>query len=184
MADTGYKIRNPQGIYFITFAVVEWVDVFSRKQYAELVHESLKYCIHNKGLRLHAYCLMTNHLHLILSAEDGYSLSAIVRDFKKYTAQQLLKSIEENRQESRRDWMLWIFRAAAKSNSKNSHYQFWRQNNQPKALETNAFMEEKLRYVHENPVVAGYVNRPEDWVWSSAGAYAGKTADIPLYFIR
>ncbi len=71
MKDDGYKIRDGHGVYFITFAVVQWVDVFSRYCYAETVINSLRYCINKKGLRLHAWCIMTTHLHLIVSAENG-----------------------------------------------------------------------------------------------------------------
>ena len=50
MSEGGYKIRNQQGLHFITFAVVEWVDVFSRKEYCEILLTSLEYCIKEKGL--------------------------------------------------------------------------------------------------------------------------------------
>jgi putative transposase len=103
MLNSGYKIRNPEGIYFVSFATVEWVDVFTRNQYAGMVVESLQYCIAQKGLRLHAWCLMSNHLHLILSAQEGFSVSDLLRDFKKYTSARIIKAIEENKQESRRD---------------------------------------------------------------------------------
>ena len=184
MLSSGYKIRNPEGIYFVTFATVAWVDVFTRKQYADIVVESLAYCIKYKGLHLHAWCLMSNHLHLILSAQSNYSVSDILRDFKKYTASQIIKAIEENKQESRRDWMLWIFREAGRQNPKNTNYQFWRQDNHPKELETNAFMDEKLEYIHQNPVQAGFVSRPEDWLYSSARIYAGEGGMLPLVLLE
>ena len=65
MKDDGYKIRDEFGVYYLTFAVVEWVDVFSRKTYADIVLNSLKYCIENKQLKLFAWYIMTNHIHLI-----------------------------------------------------------------------------------------------------------------------
>lgn len=182
--DSGYKFRNPEGIYFVTFAVVEWVDLFSRKYYVQIVLDSLAYCIKNKGLRLHAYCILTNHLHLIISAKTGQNLADILRDLKKFTSRQLIQAIEQNKAESRRNWMLWIFKAAARKNARNSSYQLWRQNNQPKELVTNHFMQEKLNYVHNNPVAAGYVYQPEDWCWSSARAYSGELSELPLCFIE
>lgn len=103
--DSGYKIRNQNGIYFVTFAVVEWVDVFTRKMYADMVVESLRFCQCEKGLRIHAWCIMSNHIHLIISAEEN-SLSDILRDFKKFTSRKVIKAIEENLLESRRNWML------------------------------------------------------------------------------
>ena len=79
----GYKIRNQTETHFITFAVVYWIDVFSRKQYRDIVVDSLRYCQQNKGLILHAWVIMSNHVHFIISAQDDSKLSDILRDFKK-----------------------------------------------------------------------------------------------------
>ncbi len=116
---------------------------------------------------------MLNHLHLIVSATEGFALSAILRDFKKFTSKGILKPIEQNPQEGRRNWMLWLFKAAGEKNSKNTKYQFWQQNNHPIALESNQFKEEKLYYRHQNPVTAGLVAEPQHYMYSSALDYAG-----------
>lgn len=180
----GYKISNPEGIYFITFAVVEWVDVFTRKEYAEVVVDSLKYCQKEKGMIIYALCLMSNHMHLICSEKEGFCLSDILRDFKKFTSSTIIKMIKENKSESRRNWMLWIFKSQGEKNRKNTNNQFWRQNNKPKELVSNKFMDEKLNYIHENPVDAGVVNRPEDYVWSSARNYCGEQGLIEVEFLE
>ena len=130
MSEGGYKIRNQGAIHFITFAVVEWVDVFTRKDYRDIVLDSLRHCQQKKGLLLHSWCIMSNHLHLIVSAKDN-NLSDILRDFKKFTSKQLIAAIENNPTESRKDWMLNIFREQGQRNSRNTNYQFWRQDNQP-----------------------------------------------------
>ncbi len=85
MKDDGYKIRDQYAVHFITFAVVEWIDVFTRRSYADIVLDSLRYCIANKGLKVHAWCIMSNHVHMIVSPPDG-NLSDILRDFKKFTS--------------------------------------------------------------------------------------------------
>ena len=121
MQAEGYKIRDQYGIYFITFATAQWVDVFSRNCYVEIVLDSLRYCIEEKGLNVHAWCLMSNHLHLILSCKNG-NLSDVLRDFKEYTSGMITKEIERNPQESRRSWMLWILKQAGTNNSKNNQY--------------------------------------------------------------
>ncbi len=90
MKDDGYKIRDQYAVHFITFAIVEWVDVFTRRIYADIVLESLRYCIKNKGFKVHAWCIMSNHVHLIISSPGG-NLSGILRDFKKFTSKQSLK---------------------------------------------------------------------------------------------
>lgn len=106
---TKYKIKNPYGIYFMSFAVVEWVDVFTRPLYCQTFISSLKYCQDNKGLILYAWCLMSNHVHLIASSKNG-KLSDVMRDLKKYTSYKILKEIQANKRESRKDWMLPIFK--------------------------------------------------------------------------
>ncbi len=183
VSKSGYKIRDQQAVHFITFAVVEWIDVFTRLEYAEIIVDSLQYCVENKGLNVHAWCLMSNHIHLIVSARVDFCLSDILRDFKKYTAFQILISIKNNPFESRKSWMLRIFKSAGKVNSRNKTYQFWRQDNQPKELITNRFTDQKLSYLQKNPVTAGLVNRPEHYRWSSAADYAGGKGLIPIEFL-
>ena len=95
MSERGYRIRNQQGLHFITFAVVEWVDVFTRQHYRDIVVESLIYCINNKGLQLHAWVIMSNHVHFIVSAQENFKLSDILRDFKKFTAIKIIDAIKK-----------------------------------------------------------------------------------------
>jgi len=168
-----YRIHNSQEIYFITFAVVEWVDALSRPYYKDLLIESLKYCQDNKGLILYAYVIMNNHVHLIASADEGYNLSDILRDMKKFSSKKLVKAIEENIQESRKRWMLWIFRSNGERNSNNEKIQFWQQDNHPICLDTNEMIDQRLNYLHNNPVAEGIVEEPEHYVYSSARDYAG-----------
>lgn len=137
MSASGYKIRDQNGLHFITFAVVEWVDVFTRFEYSEVVIDSLNFCQEKKGLELYCWCLMTNHFHMICRAKEGYNLSDILRDFKKYTSYEITRKIEENRQESRREWVLEILRKNGTANNNNTVYQLWRNDNHPIELSTN-----------------------------------------------
>ncbi|MBK8416859.1 MAG: transposase, partial [Bacteroidetes bacterium] len=89
MSGDRYYIRDQNAIYFLTLTVVEWLDVFSRLSHKMVVVDSMNYCIENKGLNVHAWCLMTNHLHLIASARENYRLSDILRDFKEHTAKEV-----------------------------------------------------------------------------------------------
>ena len=170
MSDGGCKIRNKKEIHFVTFSVVEWVDVFTRKEYRDIVIDSLKFCQKEKGLLLHGWCIMSNHIHLIVSAKNE-NLSDILRDFKKFTSKQIIRAIENSETESRKDWMLEIFKTQAQRNSHNVSYQFWRQDNQPKELYSPGFTVQKLNYLHNNPVEAGLVERAEDYLYSSARSY-------------
>ena len=180
---SGYKIRNQQGVHFVTFSVVEWVDVFTRKEYKDIVVESLIYCQQKKGLIIYSWCLMSNHLHLIVASKEATQLSDILRDFKKFTSTTIISSIEANKKESRKNWMLWIFKQAGEKNINNKIHQFWQQDNQPKELITNEFKEQKLNYIHENPVRAGIVEKPEDYLYSSARNYCGQKGLIEVDFL-
>jgi len=168
-----YRIHDSHEIYFITFAVVEWVDALSRPYYKDLIIESFKYCQESKGLIIYAYVIMNNHVHLIASAKENFNLSDILRDLKKFTSKKLVATIEENIQESRKRWMLWLFRSNGERNSNNKNYQFWQQDNHPVCLNTNEMIDQRLNYLHNNPVVEGIVEEPEHYVYSSAKDYAG-----------
>ena len=150
-----YKFHDPGGTYFITFATVEWVDVFTRRAYKDILVESLKHCQEKKGLLLYAWVIMSNHIHLIAAAAEGHAVPDILRDLKKYTATRILKAIAGNGQESRKHWMLSIFAKAGAANPNNTHFQFWRQDNRPVQLTTAAVFEQKLNYLHNNPGTEG-----------------------------
>ena len=132
------------------------IDVFTRSDYANIVIDSIAYCQKEKGLLLQAYCVMPNHLHLIISSPNN-NLSGIIRDFKKFTSAKILKAIEENNMESRKNWMLWIFKKAGENNERNNNYQFWQQDNHPIECSTEEILQKRMNYLHENPVRAGLV---------------------------
>ena len=121
---------------------------------------------------------MSNHIHLIVRSTTG-DLSGTLRDFKKFTS----KAINENQTESRRNWMLWIIKSAGEKNSRNTSYQFWIQDNHPKELTSNHFIDQKLDYIHNNPVEAGIVENAEEYLYSSARNYAGKKGLIEIEFM-
>ncbi len=177
-----YKMRDLNGMYFLTFTVVGWVDVFSRKIYRDLIIENLKYCQQEKSLVIHAWIIMTNHIHLILSAGEKPTLTEIVRDFKKYTSRELIRLIEKEN-ESRKDWMLRYFGWQGHINPNNTSYQFWVQDSHPIPLYTNEVMQQKVDYMHHNPVRAGFVDEPQDWIYSSARDYGGIKGMLDLKLI-
>nr|WP_230981311.1 transposase [Echinicola salinicaeni] len=158
--------------YFLTFQVVGWAAVFSRKIYRDLILENLTYCREEKGLYLYGYVIMTNHLHLVVQQKDG-SLSDWVRDFKKFTSKKLLKMILNNHQGSRREWLKMIFNYHANSNKRSDKLQFWTHENHAIELYNPKMIESRMNYIHNNPVSAGIVEKPEDYLYSSARSYAG-----------
>jgi REP element-mobilizing transposase RayT len=163
---TGYQIYDQHGMYFVTFTIVDWVDVFSRRRYRDIIIQNLEYCIVEKGLRIYAYVIMTNHVHLIVSSASG-KLSDTIRDFKKYTSRKITESIQEE-PESRREWLLHRFEWNAQQRIKDTNYQVWTHENHAIEISTPDFFLSKREYIHMNPVRAGWVERPEDYIYSSA----------------
>ncbi|MTI19870.1 transposase [Fulvivirga sp. RKSG066] len=180
-----YAIRDQQALHFVTFTVVNWIDLFIRDEYKQIIVDSLDYCIENKNLNVHAYCIMTSHVHLILSVNHSGNLSHVIRDFKSFTSTSLKNATKENSVESRKEWLLWMMERAGKKNSRNSGFQFWQQHNHPIQLDTNELMDQRLEYVHNNPCEAGFVDDPCAWTWSSCSSYQrGVASPIPLVYIE
>ena len=166
-----YKTGDDQIAHFLTFSVVEWIDALTRNEYKDIVVKSLQHCIDNKGLNLYAWIIMSNHVHLIASAKISNTLSDILRDFKKYTSKNIFNAIKSNPKESRRDWMIYMFERAGKRNSNNKNFQYWQQDNHPVELRNPEMLRQKMDYLHLNPVRAGIVFEPQQYVYSSAVDY-------------
>ena len=167
---TGYQIKDQRALYYLTIQVVDWIDVFTRQAYRDIVIDSLKYCQQNKGLQVFGFVIMSNHIHLIANSPEGH-LSDTLRDFKKFTAKNIIDLILEGN-ESRKEWMLNRFHFNAQQHSKNENYQMWTHENHAVIIYSPEFAREKLDYLHNNPVRAGLVRKPEDYIYSSATNYA------------
>jgi putative transposase len=178
-----YKFKDPSAIYFVTFATINWIDVFTRLVYKDIVVDSLNYCVEKKGLIIYAWVIMSNHIHLIIGSKDE-ELQAIIRDLKKFTSNNIIEAISENQQESRKEWMLWLFEKAGEKNSNNKKYQFWQQHNQPIVLNNSIAFEKKLNYIHDNPVRAGIVDNPVAYSYSSAIDYSGQKGRVKILLAR
>jgi REP element-mobilizing transposase RayT len=173
MSADNYFITDQNATYFLTFTVVDWIDVFTRTEYKFIVTDSLNYCINNKGLEVFAWCLMSNHLHLVCRANDGFKLSDIIRDFKKFTAKSIVKLIGET-PESRKEWMLYRFEFAGKFDNRIKKYKFWQDTNHADLLDNKEMIDQRINYIHENPVRALIVAGPHEYLFSSARDYAGE----------
>lgn len=168
-----YKFWDQESIYFISFSVVNWIDVFTRNVYKDILLDSWRYCQKEKGLDVYAWVIMTNHVHMIIGSHKN-KIEDIVRDMKSYTSTSIRKELQSNFTESRREWMLWMMKKAGKKNSNNSDFQVWQQHNHPIELHSNKIIDQKLNYLHNNPVEAGFVSKPEDYLYSSARDYCGE----------
>ena len=175
---TGYQVKEQDKLYFITLQVVYWIDIFSRKRYRDIVIDSLKYCQTEKNVVIFAYVIMSNHVHLIVRSKNE-TLSKTHGELKQYTSKQILKSIA-NEPESRREWLLFMFERAARKHKRNTKYQFWTHENHAVLLYSDKFITERLHYIHHNPVRNGIVEKPEDYMYSSARNYATLDAVLEI----
>ncbi|MEQ6117935.1 transposase, partial [Reichenbachiella sp. MALMAid0571] len=138
-----YAIRDQNQFYFVTFTVVYWLDVFIREEYKSIFLDSVRYCQANKGLQVGAWCIMTSHVHMAIGTTGDQKLEDIIRDLKSYTSRHIRKYIENNPQESRKEWLLWMMKRAGNKASNNKGFQFWQQHNHPIELSTNSIVQQR-----------------------------------------
>ena len=160
-----YSIKDQHALHFVTFTIHQWVDVFTRNEYSDILIESISYCQKAKGLKVYAWVIMSNHCHFILGSEK-VPLSDIIRDLKKFTAKSIIKAIESNPHESRKRWLLWLLK-------KDGHIWFWEEDDHEEEIFSQTFLETKIKYIHQNPVRAGIVEKEEEYLNSSCGEFYG-----------
>jgi REP element-mobilizing transposase RayT len=158
---SAYKIIDKDGIYFLTSTIIEWIPVFTYKDFFEILIQSFKYCMKDKGLKIYAFVILDNHFHLIASGEN---ISAIIQSLKSYTS----KKIIEHLQRFNKNWLLNQLTYYKKQHKMNSTYQLWQEGFHPKLITTEKMLYQKIEYIHNNPVRRGYVDKPEYWYYSSA----------------
>jgi REP element-mobilizing transposase RayT len=161
-------------LYFLTLQVVGWAAIFTRQFYRDIIIDSFVFCRKSRGLKVYSYVIMSNHIHCIVSANDN--LSDVIRDLKKFTDKEILKAIGENIQESRKGWLLMIFKYQAKFNKRVKKFQFWTHENHTVELTSIEMIESRVNYIHQNPVRAGDVAQEHEYIYSSAKNFAGQLA--------
>ena len=171
MSGDRYKIDNQEEVYFLTLTIVDWIDIFTRKEYKLIIVDSLNYCVENKGLEIFGWVIMSNHMHMMVRAKNGFILSHILRDFKKYTSKNIASTIIEIG-ESRREWLLDKFHFEAKRTGRAKNYKIWRDDNHAILMNKAEWIDTRLNYIHQNPVRQLIVHNPEDYIFSSAIDYA------------
>jgi REP element-mobilizing transposase RayT len=187
-----YQIHKQEAAYFMTLTTVNWVDIFTRDSYKQLLCDSLNYCIEKKGLEVFCYIIMTSHMHLIARAKNS-DLSKVMRDFKKFTGSSLIHEIRMGR-ESRKEWLLKMFEEGGEKQTKKSLNQLWQYNNHAEETYSPKFTLSKIKYPdnyrdHNNPVVEGIVQFPEQYYYSSARdpiaiGYAGLKGPVNVSLIN
>jgi len=177
-----YQIHKQDAAYFLTLTITGWADALLRVEHKNLICESFNYCIEKKGLEIFAYVIMTSHIHLIARAQHG-KLSSIIRDFKKFTSSELLKSMKSGN-ESRKEWLVDLFAKQNGRQTKKSTNQVWQYNNHAVEVYSPGFTFTKVNYIHNNPVEAGFVIRPEHYLYSSAQDYSGQKGPVRVFLLN
>jgi putative transposase len=159
---------NTDLAYFLTFTVVGWIDVFTRKELADVIIKRLKIAQKDHSVNIYAYVIMSSHLHLIAQKKDDELLSKWVRDFKSITAKEIIKCINTENYESRKSWLDYLFKFFAKFQKQNPVYMFWQKTNHPIELYSPEVFHQKMDYIHNNPVAANIVTDQSYYYYSSA----------------
>lgn len=169
MPNSYHVFTDKHYAYFVTWTVVDWLPIFAQPAYCQIILDALNYLSTNKHTQLNAFVVMPTHLHAVLWPDDGINLSDVTRDFKRYTSREISKEAE--RQGAKE--LLLTFKNARKENraQKVSTYQVWQEGSHPEAIFTEKFAQQKIDYIHLNPIRAGMVNMAHEWPHSSARAY-------------
>jgi REP element-mobilizing transposase RayT len=174
MARSRYKFFPGDTLpYFITATVVNWLPVFGDPDIAKIIFDSLAFLQREKRIALHAYVLMETHLHLVSAAED---LSKEIANFKSFTARQIIDHLKAGKNR----FYLEQLALHKLPHRTDRDYQFWQEGVHPEQIHSQAMYEQKIQYIHYNPVRRGYVDEPEQWRYSSARNYAGLEAMLEL----
>jgi putative transposase len=168
------SIGEQHSCHYLTFNVVDWIDIFVRPVFKQIVVESLNHFIEKKGLTVYAWCLMTNHLHLIAQTRQGFGLPLLSDDFKKFTTKIILEDIVAE-PEIRRNWVMKKFEEASTAMKLLEKFQVWQTPVNSVFIDLNDedMLNEHIEYIHNNPVRDRIVSHAENYLHSSARDYIG-----------
>jgi REP element-mobilizing transposase RayT len=161
-----FTINEDTQYYFCTDVIAGWQYVFTSHQYFDCIIDSFRYCQKEKGLFVHGFVVMPNHVHSILSARES-NLSDILRDYKRFTSKKISSLLETDEKNK----LIKYFVATARTDGKGNDYKIWQSGSHPIAINSQKFFRQKLDYIHQNPVRKGFVDCPEYWLYSSARNY-------------
>ncbi len=183
MSGDKYLISDKAGCYFVTFTVIHWIDIFSRKEYRDIIVDSLNYCIDHKGLVVYAWVIMSNHIHLVITTKSDHgNISEIIRDLKNHTLKEITKEIQAI-PESRKEWLLNAMSKEAKRIGRATYYKLWKDDNHAITIDGKIVgIKERINYIHDNPVRNGLVHEQWEYVYSSAKDYQGKKGLVKIEF--
>ena len=158
----GQENQVKQYADFITVTCLEWKPILEEDRFKDIIVESLSFLSKSKRVNVFAFVIMSNHFHLIWQMAGDNERENVQRDFLKYTSQQILK-ILRNEKSAMQDGLL--------VRSKDRKYQLWERNPLSIPLWSAQVIDQKLEYIHYNPVKAGLCKYPWEYLYSSAGFY-------------
>lgn len=164
MGRSRYKIHEPTVPHFITCTILHWIPIFTRSETTQIIFDSLIYLQKTDNLKLYAYVILENHLHLVASSDD---LAKSMRKFKAHTAKEILKLLEKQNVKIILDQLAFY----KKVHKTETSYQLWQEGIQPKLIQSDLMMRERINYIHQNPVKRGYIDDAKHWRYSSARDY-------------
>ena len=167
MRDSYRIIDQGHQPHFLTMSVVGKVPIFTNSGYMNVIVNALKFYQKEHQLKVYAFVIMDNHLHVIVSCQND--LSELMRLLKSYIAKEMLTFLSHDS----RPWILNLLNELKKKHKKSSTYQFWEEGNHPKLIQGMEMFNQKVEYIHNNPVKRGLVEKPEHWIYSSARHFAG-----------
>ena len=173
MGRSRYKIYEPTHPHFITCTVLNWLPIFTNTQSVSIILDSLKHLQKSDNLKIYAYVILENHLHLIVQSDD---ISKSIRNFKSFTAREIIKLLHQKNATT----LLTQFSFYKKAHKKDRTYQIWQEGYQPKLIQGDNMMIERIKYIHNNPVKRGYIEEDWHWRYSSASNYMGKSGLIEI----
>lgn len=156
---------------YFTATIYEWKDLLVNTDCKDIIIDCLRFLVTNKRIELNAFVIMSNHFHVIWQPLFGFTPFDIQASFMKYTAQQLKRSIEKSNQALLDSFLV---------NKEDRTYQIWKRRPLSIELRTDAVFDQKLNYIHYNPVKAGLCINPEDYYYSSAGFYYNGTDNFGI----
>jgi putative transposase len=148
--------------HFFTATNLNWEFVLADKRAKDIVVNSLRFLSKTQRARIFAFCLMSNHIHLIWQMLGNHRTQDVQRDFLKFTAQLILKFLTESKSPLVDKLLV---------NAKDRKYQVWERNSLSISIESDKFLFQKLEYIHQNPVAAGLCKYAADYHYSSAAFY-------------
>ena len=155
MGRSRYKVFENGQPHFMTCTILNWLPLFSDKEIAQIVIDSLSFLQKEKRLTLFGFIIMENHLHLVASGEN---LAKEISNFKSFTARKIIDYLHK----------------------RDRSYQFWHEGSHPELIQGEKMMRQKIEYTHNNPVKRGYVDDPIHWRYSSARNYAGEDSLLEI----